>query len=144
MCPLDTQIKKLGLRISDSKVFSSELNAWRINDNKDTKFILRKFHNSQTPFLRSLQIQQINNTHYWFNAKCEKRILKIRFLNFLNTGCPKKHGNSVTICISSLLWISIVIPNFKSHNIIMSARVYLMKTVNGCKDVSIMTPKDEQ
>ena len=45
------------------------------------------------------------------------------------TGCPKKHGNSVTNLISSLLWISIVIPNFKTHNIIMSARVYFMKRV---------------
>ena len=26
----------------------------------------------------------------------------------------------------------------------MSARVYLMKTVNGCKDVSIMSLQDEQ
>ena len=60
------------------------------------------------------------------------------------TGCPNKHGNSVTNSISSLLWISIVIPDFKSHNIIMSARVYFMKTVNGCKDVSIMSPQDEQ
>ena len=25
----------------------------------------------------------------------------------------------------------------------MSARVYFMKTVNGCKDVSIMSPQDE-
>ena len=39
------------------------------------------------------------------------------------TGCPEKHGNSVTNSISSLLEISIVIPNFKRHNIIMSARV---------------------
>ena len=31
----------------------------------------------------------------------------------LYTGCPNKHGNSVTNSISSLLWISIVIPNFK-------------------------------
>ena len=45
------------------------------------------------------------------------------------TGWPKKHGNSVTNSISSLLWTSIVIPNFKSHNIIMSARVYFMKRV---------------
>ena len=51
------------------------------------------------------------------------------------TGCPKKHGNSVTNWISSLLCISIVIP--KSHNIIMSARVYFMKTVKDCKDVYI-------
>ena len=43
-----------------------------------------------------------------------------------------------------LLWISIVIPNFKSHTIIMPARVYFMKTVNGCKDVPIMSPQDEQ
>ena len=36
----------------------------------------------------------------------------------------------------------IVIPNFKSHNIIMSARIYFMKTVNGFKDVSIMSSQD--
>ena len=45
----------------------------------------------------------------------------------------------MTNSISSVLWIGIVIPNFKSHNIIMSAKVYFMKTVNGCKDVSIMS-----
>ena len=56
----------------------------------------------------------------------------------------QKHGNSVTNWISSLLWISIVVPNFKSHNIIMSARVYFMKRVKDCKDVSIMYPQDEQ
>ena len=33
----------------------------------------------------------------------------------VNTGCPKKHGNSVTNSISSLLYISIVIPDFNSH-----------------------------
>ena len=60
-----------------------------------------------------------------------------------HTGCPNKHGNSVTNSISSLLCISIVLPDFKSHNIIMSARVYFMKTVNGCKDVSIMSLQDE-
>ena len=42
----------------------------------------------------------------------------------------------------SMLQISIVIPDFKSS--IMSARVYLMKTVNGCKIVSIISPQDEQ
>ena len=46
--------------------------------------------------------------------------------------------------ISSLLCISIVIPNFKSRNIIMPARVYFMKRVKDCKDVSIMSPQDEQ
>ena len=60
------------------------------------------------------------------------------------TGCPKKHGNSVTNSISSLLWISIVIPNFKSLNIVMSARVYFMKRVKDCYDVSLMSPQDEQ
>ena len=59
-------------------------------------------------------------------------------------GVPKKHGNSVTNWISSLLWISIVIPNFKSHNTIMSARVYFMERVKDCKDVSIMSPQDDQ
>ena len=60
------------------------------------------------------------------------------------TRCPKKHGNSVTNSISSLLWISIVIPNFKSQNIVMSARVYFKKRLKHCKDVSIMSPQDEQ
>jgi len=62
-------------------------------------------------------------------------------------GCPKKHGNSVTNSISPLLWISTVIPkipNFKSHDIIMSDKVYLMKRVKDCKDVSIMSPQDVQ
>ena len=40
--------------------------------------------------------------------------------------------------------ISIVIPNFEIHNIIMSAKVYFMKRVNGCKDVSIIFPQDKQ
>ena len=38
----------------------------------------------------------------------------------------------------------VFVMNFKSHNIIMSARVNLMKRVNDCKDVSIMSPQDEQ
>ena len=45
---------------------------------------------------------------------------------------------------SSLLIIRIVIPDFKSHNIIMSARVYFMKWVKDCEDVPIMSPQDEQ
>ena len=57
---------------------------------------------------------------------------------------PKNMGIQWRIWKSSLLWISIVIPNFKSHNIIMSARVYLMKRVKDCKDVSIMSLQDEQ
>ena len=58
-------------------------------------------------------------------------------------GVPKT-WNSVTNSTSSLLWISIVIPNFKTHNVIMSARVYFMKRVKDCKDVSIMYSLDEQ
>ena len=61
-----------------------------------------------------------------------------------STECPNKHGNSVTNSISTLLWISIVITDFKSHNIIMSDKVYLMKTVNGYKDVSLMSPQNKQ
>ena len=34
--------------------------------------------------------------------------------------------------------------NFYSHNIIMAAIVYFKKRVNDCKDVSIMSPQDEQ
>ena len=41
----------------------------------------------------------------------------------------------MTNSISYLLWISILIPNYKSHNIIMSARAYFMKRVKDCKDV---------
>jgi len=38
------------------------------------------------------------------------------------------------------LWyeLALLIPNFKSQKIIMSARVYFMKTVNDCKDVILM------
>ena len=71
-------------------------------------------------------------------------ISNVIFANLRITGCPKKHGNSVTNWISSLLWISIVIPNFKSHNIIMSATVYFKKRVKDCKDVFIISPQDGQ
>ena len=54
------------------------------------------------------------------------------------------NGNSVTNWISSLLWVSILLPNFKSHNSVMSARIYFMIRVKDCKDVSIMSPQDEQ
>ena len=61
-------------------------------------------------------------------------LLEFPFLR-QSTGCPKKHGNSVTI--STLLLISIVIPDFASHSIIMSAKVYYVKKVKDCKYVSI-------
>ena len=72
------------------------------------------------------------------------RIKHFLSLKSYTTGCSNKHGNSVTNSISSLLWISIVIPDFKSHNSILSAIVYFMKTVKGCKDVSIMSKQDKQ
>ena len=57
-------------------------------------------------------------------SRCNRILLWIVHAT-LYTGCPKKHGNSVTNLISSLLWISIVIPIFLSHNIIMFARFIL-------------------
>ena len=60
----------------------------------------------------------------------------------IGTRCPNKHGNSVKNLISSLLWISIVIPYNWNHNILMPAWVYFIKTVNGCRDV-YMSLQDE-
>ena len=82
----------------------------------------------------------------WFDMIWRSYEENFRFFQQIqyHTGCPNKHGNSVTNWISSLLWISIAIPNFKSHIIIMSARVYFMKGKKDCKDVSIMSPQDEQ
>ena len=62
---------------------------------------------------------------------------KIPIVLLYYTGGSNKHGNSVTNSRSSLLRISIVIPDFKSHNIIMSARVYFIKTVNGCEEIEM-------
>ena len=50
----------------------------------------------------------------------------------------------MTTSISSLIRINIEISNFKSCNMIMSARVYLMKRVKDCKELSIMSPQDER
>ena len=79
-----------------------------------------------------------------FSIIFRKLIVSLLNTSDFSTGRPNKYGNSVTNSISSLTWIRIVIPNFESHNIIMSARVYFMKTVNGCKDVSLMSPQDKQ
>ena len=93
--------------------------------------------------LSTTKLSKFSSTFVWELATFET-LWSLSHARDICTGCPKKHGNSVTNSISSLLWISIVIPNFKSHKIIMSARVYFMKTVNGCKDVNIMSPQDEQ
>ena len=60
---------------------------------------------------------------------------------YYDTGCPNKHGNSVTNSMSSLLLCYYVII---CYYVIMSARVYFMKRGNDCKDVSIMSPQYEQ
>ena len=66
-------------------------------------------------------------THTLFLIECKLYVLFYNLQNYKlvtrpfllqDTWCSKKHGNSVMNSISSLLWISIVIPNFKSHNIV--------------------------
>ena len=56
--------------------------------------------------------------------------------------CPNKHGNSVTRIRYCLCYEFAF--DFKSHNIVMYARVCLMKKGKDCKDVFIMCPQDEQ
>ena len=55
----------------------------------------------------------------WFEKKSNKLENIAKLYNCLLYRVSQKHLNSVKNSISSLLWISIVIPNFKSHNIIM-------------------------
>ena len=59
-------------------------------------------------------------------------------------GVPKHMGIQWRIRYRLCYESSIVLPNFKSHDISMSARVYFMKRVKDCQDVSIMSPQDEQ
>ena len=96
------------------------------------------FVNSVANSLVSLLLWDIlvESMDWIFTYKCDLVVTHERRIETLikddivtcnsSTGCPKKYGNSVTNLISSLLWISIVMPNFKTHNIIMSARVYFM------------------
>ena len=63
------------------------------------------------------------------NKKESLKTVKLGIFNELQ-GVPISMGIQWTNSISSLLWISIVIPNFKSHNITMSARVYFMNFMN--------------
>ena len=103
---------------------------------------------------------KIKSTLLWLNQNCRgwnsrKINYKIRksaldsgprkdlLISFYTLVIYHKHGNSVTNSISSLLWIRIVISHFKSNNIIMSARVYFMKRVKDCKELSIISPQDE-
>ena len=61
----------------------------------------------------------------------------------ISTGCPNKHGNSVTIRYRLCYELALQYLISKAI-ILLSARFYLMKTVNCCKDASIMSPQDEQ
>ena len=63
-------------------------------------------------------------------------------INHLYYRVSQKHGNSVTNSISSLLWISIVMPNFKSHICLLEFILKIM--VKDCKDVFIMSPQEGQ
>ena len=58
--------------------------------------------------------------------------------------CPNKHENSVTNLISTYYELALQYLISKKQNVNMSARVYFMRTVNGCEDVSIMSPPDGQ
>jgi len=62
-----------------------------------------------------------------------------------DTGCPKKTWEFSDELDIVFVMNYIVIPDFTSHNSIMSARVYFIKKVKVCKDVSIniMSPQDE-
>ena len=93
---------------------------------------------------RKKQLQQACCCYKIYMSRTTKCLSKFWIRFIYGTGCPKKHWNSVKNWISSLLWISIVLPSFKSHNIIMYARVYFMKMVKNCKYVSIMSPQDEE
>ena len=88
---------------------------------------------SQYPPDKSFQLRLV--FHSYWNHRLRVSSVRIRLYSPAYTGCPNKHGNAVTNSISSLLLNNIVIPDFKRHTIIMSARVYFMKAVNGCKDV---------
>ena len=56
-----------------------------------------------------------NETHRNLEKTTSSVLSVILIIHMLETtGCPKKHGNSVTNSISSLLWVSIVIPHFKN------------------------------
>ena len=83
---------------------------------------------SQYPPDKSFQLRLV--FHSYWNHRLRVSSVRIRLYSPAYTGCPNKHGNAVTNSISSLLWINLVIPDFKRHTI-----SFFMKTVNGCKDV---------
>ena len=134
--------------------FHYDLLAWEPSATKVTKSYSRRLTANErfyreTKFSRISRVPQSKFEANWSRGswvmlgKTNKQRLQFYIYRY-GTGCPIKHGNLVTNSRSSLLWISIVRPDFKSQNIIMSARVDLMKRVKDWKDVSIMFPQDEQ
>ena len=113
-------------------IFQWEENHYKVINPINNPRYLRVFYHTNLVLLKGIQ-----NYHL---CKFHVRISTIPIIYRVS----QKHGNSVTNWKSSLLWISIVIPNFKCHTIIMSARVYIMNRVKVCKDMPIMSPQDEQ
>ena len=83
-----------------------------------SKSILRPFMTSDEPWGRDLQISMTSGCQNIKSIKISIVRYQIWYvvnsIYILTTGCPKKHGNSMMNSISSLLWISILIPNFKA------------------------------
>ena len=57
-----------------------------------------------------------------------------------NTWCPKKYGNSVTNCYELALKYLIS----KAIILLCLLEFFFMKRVKDCKDVSVMSPQNEQ
>ena len=126
--------------------FHYDLLAWEPSPTRVTKSYSRRFTANErfyreTKFSRVSRVPQSKFEANWSRGswvmlgKANKQRLQFYIYRY-GTGCSIKHGNSVTNSRSSLLWISIVRPDFKSPNIIMSARVYFIKMIKDFKYVS--------
>ena len=80
------------------------------------------------------------SSRFKFGDKGRHRIDFTVNLTYINTGCPNKHGNSVTNSISSfqiILWFSIVIPTekavWKSFGCYVHILFVYILTAYGCK-----------
>ena len=101
--------------------------------------------NKELPSCRTYPLKDSVKKSIYGSLMCSINFYQIdSYIRLLKFHCTyrvsNKHGNWVTNSRSSLWRISIGIPDFKSPNINMYARVYFMKTVNGFKDVSILCP----
>ena len=116
--PWNGQSKKEFIRVKSWGSFENEDNLCSCKTILITQFIyiIVKIKNPNN-VIKNLFPQNSFLSFILFWQSGATMIYVSRIYMFRTTGCPKKHGNSVTNWISSLLWISIVIPNFKSHNI---------------------------